>query len=120
MTNDYKRFDVVLVDFGKVQFAGEQGNLRPAVVIQNDVGNRHSTTTIVIPFTSQARSITQPTHSLFRADSKKGLVVDSILLGECVRQISEKRIKKKLGSITEPKDRLEIKRAYDANFGEVA
>ena len=39
-----------------------------------------------------------------------------MLLGECVRQISEKRIIKKLGSITKLEDKKEIKRAYDANF----
>lgn len=32
-------FDIVRVDFGDVEFAGEQGGIRPAVIIQNAYGN---------------------------------------------------------------------------------
>lgn len=110
-------FDVVRVDFGNVEFAGEQGGIRPAVVIQNIAGNLHSGTTIVIPFTSQIKHIYQPTHSFFYKDLEKGLSKDSMLLGECVRQVSKQRIKKKLGSITELQDKKKVKAVYDANFG---
>lgn len=58
-------FDIVRVDFGEVEFAGEQGGIRPAVVIQNKLGNIHSSTTIVIPFTTKIKHLQQPTHSLF-------------------------------------------------------
>ncbi len=119
MENRYKTFDVILVDFGEVEFAGEQGGERPAVIIQNAMGNKYSSTTIVLPFTSKIKNINQPTHSLFRSDIKSGLSKDSMILGECVRQISEKRIIKKLGSIQDLKDKLKIKQVYDANFGEV-
>lgn len=30
-------FDIVQVDFGNVEFAGEQGGKRPCVILQNDV-----------------------------------------------------------------------------------
>lgn len=53
MKNGYKTFDVVLVNFGKVEFAGEQGGIRPAVIIQNTAGNIYSSTTIVIPTTTK-------------------------------------------------------------------
>lgn len=56
-------FDIVRVDFGDVVFAGEQGGIRPAVVIQNAYGNIYSDTTIVIPFTSKIKHLQQPTHS---------------------------------------------------------
>lgn len=42
-----------------------------------------------------------------------------MILGECVRQVSEERIIKKLGELSELNDKREIKRIYDANFGEV-
>lgn len=35
----YKRYDVVLVDFGKEFMDSEQSGIRPAIIIQNDVGN---------------------------------------------------------------------------------
>lgn len=116
MVNNYKTFDIVLVDFGDIEFYGEQAGKRPAVIIQNEMGNKHSSCTIVLPFTSKIKHINQPTHSFFGKNDKKGLKKDSILLGECVRQISEKRIIKKLGSITNLEDKKEVKRVYDANF----
>lgn len=119
MKNGYKTFDVVLVNFGKVEFAGEQGGIRPAIIIQNTAGNTYSSTTIVIPTTTKIKHLSQPTHSLFKKDTSKGLAEDSMILGECVRQVSEERIIKKLGEIYELNDKREIKRIYDANFGEV-
>ena len=111
-------FDIVQVDFGNVEFAGEQGGIRPAVIIQNFYGNLYSDTTIVIPCTSKIKHMNQPTHSLLSKGISKGLIKDSMLLGKCVRQISKKRIIKKLGSITNINEKKEIKRIYDANFGE--
>lgn len=111
-------FDIVKVDFGDVVFAGEQGGIRPAVVIQNAYGNIYSDTTIVIPFTSKIKHIQQPTHSFFYKDADKGLTQDSMLLGECVRQISKKRIVKKLGEITKLQEKKKVKSVYEANFGE--
>ena len=41
-----------------------------------------------------------------------------MLLGECMRQVSEKRIQKYLGKITDNNEKAEIRRVYNANFGE--
>ena len=110
-------FDILMIDFGEVEFAGEQGGIRPAVVIQNAYGNIYSDTTIVMPFTSKIKHLQQPTHSFFYKDLEKGLSKNSILLGECVRQVSKERILKKLGSITKLQEKKQVKSVYDANFG---
>lgn len=117
MKENYKRFDVVLVDFGQVEFKGEQGGKRPAIILQNDVGNYFGVTTLVAPLTSKLKHIKQPTHLLFKRDEEKGLKVDSMVLGECLRQVSEQRIIKKIGHISSVEDKRNIKRVYDANFG---
>ena len=113
-----KRFDVVLVDFGYDVIGSEQGGVRPALVIQNDIGNLHSDTTIVMSFTSKKKNLDQPTHTLLKQSKESGLANDSVLLGECIRQISKKRVKKYLGSISDQNDKKEIKRVYIANMGE--
>ena len=113
-----KRYDVVLVNFGENVIDSEQAGIRPAIVIQNDTGNFFSTTTIVMPLTSKIKNINQPTHTLIKKGKEKGLVDDSVLLGECMRQISKKRILKFLGRITSINEKNEIRRVYDANFGE--
>lgn len=116
MKNNYKMYDVVLVDFGEINMHGEQAGKRPAIIVQNEIGNIWSPTTIVMPFTSRIKNPYQPTHSLFRKDIAKGLTEDSMVLGECIRQISEDRIIRKLGSFSDMKDKAEIKRVYFANM----
>ncbi|WP_099467815.1 type II toxin-antitoxin system PemK/MazF family toxin [Konateibacter massiliensis] len=120
MTHNLKRFDIVLVDYGIEVIGSEQGGIRPSIIIQNDMGNIHSSTTIVMPLTKQIKRLNQPTHTLITKGEGKGIVEDSMVLGECMRQVSEKRIIKYLGSITEINEKRRIKRVYDANFGEVA
>lgn len=117
MKQDLKRFDVVLVNFG-CNIDSEQSGTRPAIIIQNDTGNFFSSTTIVMPLTSKNKNLNQPTHTLIKKGSDTGLVVDSMLLGECMRQISKKRILKHLGSVTNIFEQQEIRRAYIASFGE--
>lgn len=117
MKENYKRFDVVLVDFGQVEFKGEQGGKRPAIILQNDVGNHFGITTLVVPLTSKIKHLNQPTHLLFKKDEEKGLKVDSMVLGECLRQVSEQRIIKRLGYISSIEDKRNIKKVYDENFG---
>ena len=45
--------------------------------------------------------------------------MDSMILGECVRQVSKKRIMKKLGTITKLQEKIKVKAVYDANFGQL-
>ncbi len=115
---DINTFDILLVDFGEVEFCGEQAGVRPAIVIQNAMGNRFSDTTIVMPFTTKIKNIDQSTHSLFMRGTG-GLTQSSMLLGECVRQVSKQRIIKRIGSVNDRVTRLEVKRVYESNFGEV-
>lgn len=118
MKNDYKRFDIVMVDFGGNTIGSEQGYTRPALIVQNNQGNSFSSCTIVIPFSHVLKGLHIPTHALIKKGAEKGLKVDSVLLGEQIRVISEKRIIKKIGSITDKNEQREIRRVYAANFGE--
>lgn len=118
MQNNYKRFDIVMVDFGANTIGSEQGYTRPALIVQNNRGNSFSNCTIVIPFTHVIKGLHIPTHTLIKKGEDKGLKVDSILLGEQIRVISEKRIIKKIGTVTDEKEIEEIRRVYQANFGE--
>lgn len=115
---EHKRYDVILVDFGEDTIDSEQSGVRPAIIIQNDIGNFYSKSTIVLPLTTKHKNLHQPTHTLIKKGKDKGLVKDSMVLGECIRQISEKRIINYLGKITDINEQREIRRVYNANFGE--
>ena len=114
---DIRRYDIVQADLGQV-VGSEQGGIRPVLIIQNDIGNIHSCTTIVIPLSSRLKSLNQPTHTLIKKSADTGLKTDSILLGEQIRVISNQRIIKKIGTVTDNNERREIRRVYEANFGE--
>ena len=114
---DIRRYDIVQADLGQV-VGSEQGGIRPVLIIQNDVGNIHSCTTIIMPLSSKLKSLNQPTHTLIKRSFDTGLKTDSVLLGEQMRVISSQRIIKKIGTVTDELERMEIRRVYQANFGE--
>lgn len=118
MQNGFKKYDLVLVNLGDAVLSGEQGGVRPAVIMQNDIGNIYSPATIVIPFTTKCKNLHQPTHLLFKKNVMTGLAQDSMILGECMRNISEKRIIKKLGHFDCDEDRRKINKAKNAAFGD--
>lgn len=114
---EIRRYDIVQADLSGA-VGSEQGGIRPVLIIQNNKGNLYSTTTIVMPFSTQIKNLKQPTHTLIKKSAGTGLKKDSILLGEQVRAISNQRIIKKIGIVTNEKERKEIRRIYAANFGE--
>lgn len=60
------RGDIYYVDFGNVPGSLMQG-IRPAMVLQNNVGNRHAPTVIVAAITTEIKKLRQPTHILIGA-----------------------------------------------------
>lgn len=114
---DIRRYDIVQADLGQV-IGSEQGGIRPALIVQNNTGNKFSNTTIIMPLSSKLKSLNQPTHTLIKRSIDTGLKTDSVLLGEQMRVISNQRIIKKIGTVTDELERMEIRRVYNANFGE--
>lgn len=92
-----KRGDVVLVNLDHV-VGSEQGKIRPAVVLQNDIGNEFSPTTIVAPITSKVFSKEYPTNVEVLTD-ESGLEVNSTILLNQLRTIDKSRIIKKVSSL---------------------
>jgi len=83
---EFRRGDICLCDFVDVGGSVQKG-LRPAVIIQNDVGNRFSSTVIVSPITSTIKKIEQPTHVFISKDF--GLPEDSMVMLEQIQTIDK-------------------------------
>lgn len=113
---EYKKYDIILVNFGDNYVGSEQGGIRPAIIVQNDMGNHFSGSTIVLPITSKIKKLDQPTHTLLVKNENNGLTEDSMILGECMRQISKQRIIKYIGSVYSETDRENIKKVFFANW----
>jgi mRNA interferase MazF len=92
-----RRGDVVLVNLDPV-IGKEQGRTRPAVVVQNDIGNEHSPTTIIAPITSKVYEKEFPTNVLLKKEGSC-LPKDSTVLLNQLRTIDQSRIIKRLGSL---------------------
>jgi len=76
----------------------EQGGIRPVLVIQNDVGNRHSPTVIVLAVTGQINKARLPTHVPVPAEGN-GLMKDSVILAEQIRTLDKRRLRERIGTI---------------------
>ena len=84
-----RRGDIYYVKLGKT-IGSVQGKIRPVVVIQNNKGNKHSSTLIVATLTSKVRKKrTLPTHVVFKAD---GLPRESIAQLEQITTIDKKQL----------------------------
>lgn len=91
---EMKRGDIFYADLRPV-IGSEQGGIRPVLIIQNDVGNRHSPTVICAAITSKMNKAKLPTHIELNArdyDMDK----DSVILLEQLRTIDKKRLKTKV------------------------
>ena len=62
MEKTYQRGDVVMIDVPMPATGHVQGGNRPWVVVQNEIGNKHSPTSIVVPMTTQMKRLDLPTH----------------------------------------------------------
>lgn len=103
-----KRGDIFYADLRPV-IGSEQGGIRPVLIIQNDIGNKHSPTVICAAITSQMHKAKLPTHIELSAD-KYELVKDSVILLEQLRTIDKKRLKDKVCHL-EPDVMQKVERA---------
>ena len=100
-----RRGDIYYADLRPV-VGSEQGGVRPVLIIQNDVGNRHSPTVICAAITSRLNKANLPTHIELNAGNYD-MVKDSVILLEQLRTIDKKRLKDKVCHLdTEILDRV--------------
>ena len=86
-------------DLGK-GIGSEQEGYRPIVIIQNNVGNKHSPTVIIASITSKRDAKAKlPTHYLIEAED--GLELPSIVLLEQLRTIDKRRLSSFIGHLSE-------------------
>ena len=92
-----KRGNIFYADLSPV-VGSEQGGVRPILIVQNDIGNKHSPTVIAAAVTSQINKAKLPTHIELDA-AMYGLSKDSVILAEQIRTIDKTRLREKIGHI---------------------
>lgn len=91
----------------------EQGGIRPVVILQNNKGNLHSSTTIVAAITSEIHKTYLPTHVIFTAN---GMKKKSTVLLEQIRTIDKSRLDRFVGAMDD-KIMKRIDKAILTSFG---
>ncbi|MBI4298145.1 MAG: type II toxin-antitoxin system PemK/MazF family toxin [Chloroflexi bacterium] len=93
----------------------EQEGRRPVLIVQNEVGNRFSPTTIVAAITSQPRRRGYPFHVPFTAQESR-LTLDGTVLCEQIYTIDQRRLGDRSGALSDDKMR-EIDLALHRSLG---
>ena len=94
-----KRGDIYYADLRPV-IGSEQGGIRPVLIIQNDIGNRHSPTIICAAITSRMNKANLPTHIELQA-GRYDMMKDTVILLEQLRTIDKQRLKDKVFHLAE-------------------
>src|SRR5882672_487672 len=111
-----RRGEVYLVNVDPT-IGAEIQKIRPALILQNDIANRHSSITIVAAITSQFDGPLYPTEVRIRAP-EGGLSVDSAVLLNQIRSLDKQRLMRRLGAV-KPATMDQVERALLISFGMV-
>lgn len=91
-----RRGDIWMADLRIGAVGSEQGEIRPVLVVQNNIGNKHSPTVTVVPLTSRTKN-NLPTHVIL---NEPCLPSRSIALVEQIRTIDKSRLIRYIGRIS--------------------
>lgn len=99
MYNQIYRGQIYLADL-EPTIGSEQGGTRPVLIIQNDMGNKHTSTTIVAAITRKVfTKHLLPTHYKIYANGK--ITKNSIVLLEQIRVIDKARKLRYMGTLSD-------------------
>lgn len=108
-----QRGDIFYADLRPV-VGSEQGGVRPVLIVQNNIGNKHSPTVICAAITSKQNKAKLPTHvELTKGESL--LVKDSVILLEQLRTIDKTRLKDKVCHL-DPKMLFKVNKALEVSL----
>ena len=106
-----RRGCVYWLDFEPVR-GSEQGKRRPALVVQNNLGNQTSPTTIVIPLTSQVPSKEYPMHVHLTLLGRP-----AVILCEQIRTVTLERMETKVLEELSPELMAKVEDAIRHSLG---
>ena len=92
-----RRGEIYIADLNPI-VGHEQRGRRPVLIIQNDIGNLHSPTTIVAPLTASFTKKVYPTEVRVKAGAA-GLPKDSSILLNQIKAIDKRRLENHVGQL---------------------
>jgi len=107
MVKNINKGDIFITNL-EPSFGSEQGKIRPALIIQNNLSNKYSPITIIAPITAKIFTKEFPTN-VFLGKNKSKLSRDSTILLNQIRAIDKSRLGKRVSNLD-----LEIMREVDS------
>jgi mRNA interferase MazF len=96
-----RRGEIFLVDLGEKRKGSIQCGIRPCIIVQAERGNRHSTTTLVVPLSTKTRDDLPMHVPITNQNLKSGTIhTRSIAMCEQIRIIEKDSLIKKFGKLT--------------------
>jgi mRNA interferase MazF len=92
-----RRGEIYLVEFDPAR-GHEIQKTRPAIIIQNDLGNRYSPVTIVAAITSKLSAVPYPVEVVVSPDKWNGLSMPSAIELSQIRSVDRARLVRRLGA----------------------
>lgn len=119
MMMDLHRYDIVEVEKQNAK-GSVQGKKRPYVIVSNEKGTINADIVTVMPLTSRVKKRHLPVHECLEAQTENGLAVYSMILGEQPQTICKSEILKKIGTITNKKQKNMVNKVcyYSFFYGE--
>ena len=108
-----QRGDIYYTDLNPIKGSEQGGDVRPVLVIQNDIGNKFSPTLIIAAITNRKKS-NLPTHVTVKGEGC--LREDSIILLEQIRTIDRIRLKEYIGCL-DSKYMRKVDKALEVSIG---
>lgn len=113
MPGEIRRGEIYWIDWNPAR-GSEQSGLRPAVVIQNDIGNQFSPTTIVAALTT---AVERSYPFLVKISTQEsGLAKDSTVNLAAIMTVDRTRLRNKAGQLGQEK-MAEVDEAIKASLG---
>lgn len=96
-----KRGEIYYIDLGVDENGSVQSGKRPVVIVQNDIGNKYSPTTLICPITSKQKK-KMPTHVEI-TPKESGLPKQSTIMCEQLFTVNKNDLEEMVGKLNDEK-----------------
>jgi mRNA interferase MazF len=110
-----RRGEIYLVSFDPT-VGHEIRKTRPALIVQNDIGNQYSPLTIVAAITSKVSQVLYPVEVVIQPSRTSGLDTPSAIRLDQIRSVDKQRLIKRLGAV-EPSLMKRVDAAIQISLG---
>lgn len=114
---DLHRYDIIEAEIKyRTTLGSIQKKRRPYIIVSNEKGTTNASIITVMPLTHIIKKKHLPVHGCLQAESETGLSMYSMILGEQPQTICKEEVIKKLGNVSDKKQRNNVNKVCFNTF----